>query len=106
MSIEEENKALVRRFYEHWRRREFDAMADIIAPGFVSHRNTGDISREDLLQWCPKCDGSFNIDDMIAAGNLVACRVIISYDDKEQTNEFIVRIVDGKWAEAWATLDN
>jgi predicted ester cyclase len=123
MSIEE-NKEVVRVFYEYLRRKEFDSLYDIIAPEFKSHRTTGDISREDLIQGCRRSfdafpDNTFTIEDMVAEGDRVAYRVTVRGTHRgeymgitptgnkiEQTNQAIIRISDGKWIEAWATLDD
>jgi len=124
MSIEEENKAVVHQFYDHMRRKEFDSLYDIIAPEFISHRTTGDISRDGLIQGCRMSfdafpDSTFMIEDMVAEGDRVAFRVTVRGTHQgeymgiaptgnriEQTNQAIIRIADGKWVEAWATLDD
>ena len=123
MSIEE-NKALVHRFYEYLRENNFNAIYNIVAPDFISHRTTGDISREDLIQGCRMSydafpDSTFTIEDMVAEGDRVAWRVTLrgthlggymginpTGNKIEQTNQAIVKIVDGKWVEAWATMDD
>ena len=47
----EENKALVRRAYELANRRELDAFFELLAPEYVEHLPTGDISLEQLKQY-------------------------------------------------------
>jgi hypothetical protein len=48
MSVEEENKATLRRFYELINQKKFDACNELISPKFVSHRTTGDILTKDM----------------------------------------------------------
>jgi predicted ester cyclase len=82
MSIEEKNKAVVRQFSDHMRRKESDYLYDIIAPEFISHRTTGDISRDVLIQGYRMSfnafpDSTFTIEDMVAEGDRVAFRVTV-----------------------------
>jgi predicted ester cyclase len=122
MSIEE-NKAVVLRFYELFSRGEFDACKKLISPKFVSHRTTGDILAKDMANDLGKLFTAFpdlklTIEQMVAEGDKVAFREIaegthkgefmgIAPTDKKfkMINACILKIVDGKWAEAWTTMD-
>jgi len=122
MSIEE-NKAVVRRYYKLFNQKNFEACSQLIAPGFVSHRTTGDVSREDVVNGPEMLFAAFpdlklTIELMVAEGDKVAFREIGKGTHKgefmgiaptgnkiDMINTCILRIADGKWAEAWPTMD-
>ena len=123
MSVEE-NKALIRRVYDLWNRRELAAAFDLFDSSYVAHTTDRDMSLEEER----KLDGEFfaafpdatgTIELMVAEGNKVAIRVTWRGTHKgeyagigptgnrvEMTNSGIFRIAGGKVAELWATLDN
>jgi predicted ester cyclase len=123
MSREEENKATLRRFYELFNQKKFDKCNEFIAPKFVSHRPTGDISGEDLINGSEMLITAFpdfnaTIECLVAEGDMIAYREICTGTHKgefmgiaptgkkiEMINTCILKIIDGKWAEAWPTLD-
>ena len=84
MSVEENNKALVRRFIEEvYNRGNMDVADELLAPNFVSRDAlTGEeASREDLKrdiaeQAAASSDLHFSIDEQIAEGNKVVTRNI------------------------------
>ena len=122
MSIKE-SKEVLRRYYELFNRKEIDACNQLIAPGFVSHRTTGDLSREDIVNGVEMLFASFpdlkiTIEHVVAEGDMVSFREIGKGTHKgefmgitptgnkiEMINTCILRITDGKWAEAWTTMD-
>ena len=124
MSIEEENKALVRRVYDLFDRRKIEATYELYAPQCVFHMSHGDMSVNEcrefdsmLLSAFP--DLSLTIEDMIAEGDIVAYRVtlrgthqgkfmgIASTGNKiEITFADFVKIKAGKLVQFWNTVDN
>jgi predicted ester cyclase len=118
-----ENKALVRRVIEHWNRRELDAYFELLAPEYVEHLPTGDISLEQLKHYAPKFfaafpDISITINDMVAEGDKVA--VLVNWKATHQgeymgipptgkkidiTVAMMIKIVGGKWVEFWNVTD-
>jgi predicted ester cyclase len=123
MSVEEENKVTLRRFYELFNQKKFDACNELISPKFVSHRTTGDILAKDMANNVGKLltafpDMKLSIEQMVAEGDKVAFREIIEGTYKgefmdiaptgkkfKMINACILKIIDGKWAEAWTTMD-
>jgi len=123
MSIEEENRATVRRVYELCNQREFEAAYSHYAPECVFHMPDGDMSVKQskdvdamLFSACP--DVKLTIVDIIAEGDKVSFRVNIKGTNTGEmmgnpptgnkidiTNSNWVRIVDNKWVEFWATMD-
>ena len=123
MSIEEENKALVRRFDQLYNQRDFDACHELLAPEFVSHRTSGDVLREEVIQGNLMLYHSFpdinlNIDFMVAEGDMVVYWETWTGTHKGDfmgipptgktvfmTNATTFRVANGKFAEAWVVLD-
>ena len=123
MSVEE-NKALIRRMYELFNKRELDKYDEVFGPGYVEHYPGMDLSLEQVLKGGPAWLAAFpdvvsEIEDMIAEGDKVAYRVthrgthrgpymgIAATGNKIQmTNTCIIRIASGRCAECWATMDN
>jgi steroid delta-isomerase-like uncharacterized protein len=122
MSIEE-NKALVRLYYELVNRGELDACYELFAPEFVFHSADGDMSREQTKQfdtmWLAAFpDLSATIEGMVAEGDRVSLRVTWRGTHKgefmgitptgkrlEITNANLFRIVSGKLVESWNVTD-
>ena len=122
MSIEE-NKKLVRRAYELANRRELDAFFELLAPEYVEHLPTGDLSREQVKQYSHTFfdafpDIIFTIEDMVAEGDKVAVRVTWTGTHKgvfmdiaptgnkiNITNANVIKIIAGKWVEFWNITD-
>ena len=123
MSIEEENRALVRRAYELANRRELDAFFELLASGYVEHLPTGDKSLEQVKQYAGTIldafpDIHFTIEDMVAEGDIIAVRVnwkgthkgvfmdIAPTGNKiDITNANVIKIAGGKWVEFWNVTD-
>jgi len=82
--VEEQNKELVKHFYEAANERDFEAYKELLAPEYawyVPSRNTEPISREGSMEFVrgmfdafPDCHWS--IEDLIAEGNIVVSRFI------------------------------
>jgi predicted ester cyclase len=122
MSLEE-NKALIRRVYELFNRRELDAIPELSTPGYVEHYTGSDVPGEQVMKFTSAFfaafpDVNFTIEDMVAEGDKVAVRVnwkgthkgvfmgIAPTGNKINiTNTGIFRITGGKGAECWATMD-
>ncbi len=122
MSIKE-NKTIIQRFYELFNQRKFDIGDELLAPGFIFHQTTGNISREEfdsetkmLLVAFP--DSNLAAEHIVAEGNMVAYREIFRGTHKgefmgiaptgkkvEMINTCIMKIVHGKLVEGWATID-
>ena len=122
MSVEE-NKAVVRRYYDLLSQQDLDACDDLVAEGFISHRTTGDITKKQmnpgvrmLLSAFP--DVVVSVEHLIGEGDLVSFREVakgthmgpfmgIAPTGKkfEIVNACTLRIRDGKWAEAWTNID-
>lgn len=123
MSLEDENKELVRRVYELANRRELNAFFELLAPEYVEHLPTGDISLEQVRQYARTFfnafpDVHFTIEDMVAEGDKVAVRVTWAGTHKgvfmdiaptgnkiDITNANVIKIVAGKWVEFWNITD-
>ena len=127
MSVEENNKALVRRFNEEvYHRGNMDVADELLAPNFVSRDTlTGEeASREDLKreiaeQAATSSDLHFSIEEQIAEGDKVVTRTIGSgthdlaeYEGLAPTgvritieNFDIDRVVEGKIVEERGVSD-
>ena len=123
MSVEE-NKARLRQFYKTFNAQKYDQLDDLIAPGFISHRTTGDITKQDLIEGARMLFSSFpdfevTIDHLVAEGNMIAFRETCTGTHKGEfagfpptgnnvrfTSTTILEMEDGKWKEAWPTIDH
>ena len=80
MSLEEENKALVRRVYDLFNRREIESVYELYASDCVFHMPSGDMSVQQCWEFDSQLisafpDLSLTIEKMIAEGDTVAYRV-------------------------------
>ena len=119
----EDPKAFVGTFYELLNRQEFEACRELLTPDFVSHRTTGDISAEHLINGCRLLFTSFpdlkvTVENLMAEGDRVAFQEVCAgthlgdFMGRPPTsksfkviNTGIWKISNGKLAEAWPTLD-
>jgi predicted ester cyclase len=118
-----ENKAIVRRWIdEFWNQGNLDLVDEIVAPGFISHRN-GVRGREGCRAWLGRSqaifpDFEFTIEDLIAEGDKVVYRYTCSGTPAGEwlglaptgkrvkwTGISIAHIVDGLIAELWGDYD-
>ena len=120
----EQNKALVRRFYEvHAGKADLDALDEILAPNFVSHNKMvpgQQPGREGTKQAIAELSATFSntrflIEQQVAEGDLVVTRLTVhaTHDRRgimavaptgregSYKGIFIHRIVGGKIAEEW-----
>lgn len=123
MSIEE-NKALIRHYYDLLNERELDAVFELFSPEWVSHYTDHDMSLEQNKQFWPTLytafpDISFTMEHMVAEGDKVAFQETVTGTHKgefmgiaptgnkvETINTCIIRIAGGKLAESWCTIDS
>ena len=119
----EENKALVRLFFEAQDRGDLDAMREMMAPDFVDHvvLPGQDSSREGYLRGVAEDRAAFSnirlrVEDQVAEGDKVISRLTVSgtHDRREFMGAAPVgtellfmgiaihRVVGGKIAEEWA----
>ena len=125
MSVEE-NKALVRRFYEEIDRGNLEAMDELVAEDYVDHSpppfpglgsGRAGLKRAFEIFW-EATPGYHQIEDQIAEGDKVVTRLtahgthegdlpgIPRTDSKlEMTATVIHRIADGKLVEKWSDKD-
>ena len=82
MSLEEENIALVRRFLEARAKADLNAIAEMLAPDFISHTPAPDqqLDRESYVRHAAAsvsafADVRFVIEDQVAAGDKVVSRI-------------------------------
>jgi len=122
MSIKE-NKALVRRAYALSTLKDMEAFFEFLAPDYVEHFPTGDLTLKQLKKGIPEFFNAFpdihlTIEDMVAEGDKVAVLMTQRGTHKgeymgipptgnriEMRNTCIVRIANGKLVEWWGTLD-
>jgi C-1 hydroxylase len=120
--MSQENKELVRRWYEAFSRHDVDSVAEMVAPDLVHHNSTNqgrDGVRAEVAYWYGAFpDASVAIDDLIAEGDRVVARLTASGTHR---GEFmgtppsgkpisiqeidIFRIENGLIAEIWAAPD-
>ena len=122
MSIKE-NKALVRRVIDFWNQKELEEFFKILAPEYIEHLPTGDVSLEQLKNYAHTFFTAFpdihiTIKDMVAEGDKVA--VLVNWRATHRgeymgipptgkkidiTVAFLTRIVAGRWVEFWNVTD-
>jgi predicted ester cyclase len=119
-----ENKAMVRRMYELYNRRELDAVYELYTPDCLFHFGGGDMPLEKYKQFDAMWYSAFpdtvsTIEDIIAEGDKVAFRVTHRGTHKgvymgiaptgnkiEVTNTVMGRGIGGKCVEGWVTADS
>jgi steroid delta-isomerase-like uncharacterized protein len=82
--IEEQNKEIVKRYWEAWGKGDFEAFKELLAPNYVYYfpsRSTKPISREESIEFGKMMhnafpDVTFSIEEMIAVGDKVISRFI------------------------------
>ena len=122
----EENKALVRRFYEEIDKGNIDAMDELVAEDYVDHSpppfpglGSGRAGLKRVFQtFWDATPGYHRIEDQVAEGDKVVTRLTAigkheadlpgiprTGNDLEMTATVIHRIADGKLAEKWSNKD-
>jgi C-1 hydroxylase len=122
MSIKE-NKALVHRVIELWNRRDMDAFFGVLAPEYVEHLPTGDVSLAQLKKYAHTFFTAFpdikiTVKEMVAGGDKVAVLVNWKATHKGEymgipatgkkiniSVAMIIKIRGGKWVEFWNVTD-
>jgi C-1 hydroxylase len=119
----EENKSLIRNFLASWNQRDMEAMARNWSPSMVHYARTGTYGPAEVyslmagfMEAFP--DLEFQIDSMVAEGDVVATRMTARATHKQEfmgipaTGRQItcsvmgmVRIVEGKIVEHWNVMD-
>lgn len=81
----DQNKAVVRKFFKAFEDQEEAAMRDVLSPELRAyvHGNTEPVDREQMLQGIRDWNAAFSntrfiLDDLVAEGDLVACRVTMT----------------------------
>ena len=126
MSTEENNKALVRRFYEEIDKGNLGIIDELVAPDYLDHNPPPfpgfAPGREGLKQafrlFWEATPGSHHIEDQIAEGDKVMTRLTAfgkhegdlpgiprTGNDLRMTSITIHRIVNGKLVEKWSEKD-
>ena len=106
MTLEEQNKEVIRRWAKIINERNVDLIDDVLAENFINHRTGG--SRDDHKH--AFTEGGFkqhptltiSIDAMIAEGDTVAARGTWHEEGQEPRLHFgFMRLVDRKVADHW-----
>jgi C-1 hydroxylase len=119
----EENKTLIRRVVELWNRRDLDAYFEVLAPEYIEHLPSGDVSLEHLKKYAGTFFTAFpdikiTIKDIVAEGDKVAVLVNWKATHKGEymgipatgkkiniSVAMIIKIKAGKWVEFWNVTD-
>ena len=123
----EENKAVIRRLFEEvYNGQNFDVLNELVADDVANHSATDEHKHgiegfRHVMEWGADLmpDGRYELIDMIAEGEMVACRVMVSGTQegevfgipptgKSFTAEHVHwhRVADGKLVERWAVRDD
>lgn len=127
MSVEEQNKALIRRFYEEIDRGNIDAMDELVAEDYINHDpppfpglapGRAGLKQAFKMFW-EGTPGSHTVEDQVAEGDKVVTRLHMrgrherelagippSGNDMDVTAVAIHRIADGKIVEHWGEADS
>ena len=126
MSVEE-NKAVIRRLFDEvYNDQNFDVLDELVAEDVVNHSVTEEHKHgiegfKHVMEWLAAFmpDGRHELLDMIAEGDKVGCRVLVSGTQegevfgipptgKSFTAEHVHwhRVVGGKLVERWAVRDD
>ena len=119
----EENKALLRRFFEELNRGNLAAWDELCTPGYIYHGTAGDMTREQSKNHAASLLAAFPdincaIDDVIAEGDRVVARYTLrgthqgTYGGLPRTGKQVTlkgmeidKLADGKFIETWAVSD-
>jgi predicted ester cyclase len=123
--MSEQNKALVRRFYEAYSAGNADALDDLVAPNFINH-NPGPEEQPGLPGLKQRInnahnaiDNTFTIEDLLAEGDQVVVRYTMRGTHKGEAlggyaptgKSYAVQgigiytVAGGKLTERWVTTD-
>jgi steroid delta-isomerase-like uncharacterized protein len=122
--VEEQNKALVMRVEEAWKKGDIEAAKKFLSPDYVGHISGKDVSLEDTIEALKQKiamfpDSTSSAEDIIAKGDKVIVRSITRATYEGDVEGFpatgskieiegieIVRVEDGKIVESWAEFDS
>ncbi len=125
-ALEEQNKEVVKRYIETLNAGNFEAFKELLSPDYAIFSPSGypePTSREKLIENYEGARTAFSefiwsIEDMIASGDKVICRIIVrgvykggapELQEAEKKFEFslitIMRLQDGKVVEEWQEDD-
>ena len=104
----EENKEVIRKFFEELGKGNLDIVDEVYSPNLVRHWHEGTKNFKDIKQQVTKHKGkiTISIDEMIAEGDRIASwHTYTRKEDGEKFNMcFIYRFSGGKIAEEWNML--
>ena len=119
----EENKALIRRYWQACNEHNVDILDELMTTDYVQHDTTGDMNFQDVKAHNTMVIAAFpdvavTIDDIIAEGDRVVARMTVSGTHRGEyrgipptgktavvTEMTIYRISEGKIAEGWDLTD-
>jgi steroid delta-isomerase-like uncharacterized protein len=123
--VEEQNKALVMRYYEAWDSADIEALKEIFSPDYVWHTISGqDVSLEESIEALKQQmimfpDRTFSNEDIIVKGDKVIARFTFRGTHEGDVEGFpatgnkfetegieISRVESGKIIETWEAGDN
>ncbi len=123
----EENKAVIRRLFDEvYNGQNLDVLEELVAQDVFNHSAVPDYQRgiegfRHVMEWgyALTPDGRYELTDMIAEGDMVACRVTVSGTQEGELfgipptgKSFSAehmhwhRLADGKLVERWAVRDD
>ena len=102
MSVEE-NKAVLKKFFEESNKGNIDAIDEAHSPDYVHHWHGGTKDFEEVKEMGRGFLGTtFSVDDMIAEGDRVALWGTVSREGKDDSHWcWIYRFSGGKIVETW-----
>ena len=119
----EENKSLLRRFFEELNKGNLGVWDELCAPGYIYHGTAGDMTREQSKNHAASLLAAFpdinsTIDDVFAEGDRVVARYSLRgthqgvYGGLPRTGKQVTikgmeidKLADGKFIETWAVSD-
>jgi len=117
---QEANKAVARAYVKAWMTADEESRTalfnEVLAPSFIDHMPQGQRTRDSLIAesktfHAANEDIQLDIDQMVAEGDWVACRVTLRYTDRATGrhvviwNPFFARVIDGQLVEGTGYYD-
>ena len=127
MSVQEQNKALIRRFYDEIDKGNIDAMDDLVAKDYLNHdpppfpdlASGREGLKQAFLMFWEGTPGTHTIEDQVAEGDKVVTRLRArgrhertlagippTGNEMDVTAIAIHRIANGKIVEHWSDVDS
>jgi steroid delta-isomerase-like uncharacterized protein len=123
-ALEEQNKALIKHYYDAWLEGDIETLKDILAPEYVWHTGSEpDFSLEETIEDVKKqmmmySNRTYSVEELIAKGDKVIVRYInrgahtgdiegfpATGNKFEASSIEIIRIEAGKIVESWEAYD-